>query len=102
MMNVGIDITPIIYGRGVSRYTANLAQSLNNRKSINLSALGYSWRNKAKLEKFVKDNNISSSSLHSTPPSMVELLWKLGKNPVKKNLPQIDLFHSQFCQHLDK
>jgi glycosyltransferase involved in cell wall biosynthesis len=94
MMNVGIDITPIIYGRGVSRYTANLAQSLNNRKSINLSALGYSWRNKAKLEKFVKDNNISSSSLHSTPPSMVELLWKLGKNPVKKNLPQIDLFHS--------
>lgn len=93
-MNIGIDITPIIYGRGVSRYTANLARALNNEKTVHLSALGYSWRNKAKLEKFIEDNHISYSSLSSTPPSLMELLWRLGKNPVKKNLPQIDLFHS--------
>ena len=93
-MNVGLDITPIIYGRGVSRYTANLARALNDKKSVHLSALGYSWRNKAKLEKFIEDNQLEYSSLSSTPPSMMKLLWKLGKNPVKKNLPQIDLFHS--------
>ncbi len=94
MINVGIDITPIIYGRGVSRYTANLAQALNNQESVQLSALGYSWRNKDKLEKFVQDNHISYSSLHSTPPSVVELLWKFGRSSVKKSLPKIDLFHS--------
>jgi len=93
-MNIGIDITPIIYGRGVSRYTANLARVLNNKHSINLSALGYSWRSKAKLEKFVKDSHIPYSSLHSTPPSLMGLMWKLGKRPIKNYLPQIDLFHS--------
>ncbi len=93
-MNIGLDITPIIYGRGISRYTANLAKALNQQKSIHLSTLGYSWRSKAKLEEFVKKNNISSASLHSTPPSLMRLLWQLGKNPVRNILPQIDLFHS--------
>jgi len=93
-MNIGIDITPIIYGRGVSRYTANLAKTLNDRESINLSALGYSWRNRAELEKFVKNNHIQYSSLHSTPPTLMGWLWRLGKNSVESYLPQVDLFHS--------
>ena len=93
-MNIGLDITPIIYGRGVSRYTANLAKSLIEHKSINLSVLGYSWRSKEKLEKFVKDNHIPYSSLHSTPPFLMGMLWKLGKQSVKSHLPKIDLFHS--------
>ncbi len=93
-MKVGIDITPIIYGRGVSRYTANLVKSLNKKGSIKISALGYSWRKKNILEKFVKDNKISSSSIQPTPPSIVEVMWRLGNNQIKKNLPHIDLFHS--------
>ncbi len=93
-MNIGLDITPIIYGRGVSRYTANLARALNNKHSIKLSALGYSWRNKSQLEKFVKNNHFYHSSLHATPPSIMSWLWKLGKKPVAALLPQVELFHS--------
>jgi len=93
-MNIGLDITPIIYGRGVSRYTANLVKALTDRQSVNLSVLGYSWRNRAKLERFVKHNHIPYSSIQSIPPSLMGLFWRFGKHSVESHLPQVDLFHS--------
>lgn len=93
-MNIGIDITPIIYGRGVSRYTSNLIRGLNKRKGVNPSAFGYSLRQKRTLNKFIIDNSINKFSIHSIPPSVMSSLWKFGQNPVKKYLPDIDLFHS--------
>ena len=35
-MKIGIDITPIIYDRGVSRYTSNLVQALAARGDVEL------------------------------------------------------------------
>lgn len=93
-MKIGLDITPIIYGRGVSRYTANLARSLNNHPELALSALGYSWRQRSVLENFVKKNHLPAASLHSIPTMLMGLMWRLGRNSVKKYLPQLDLFHS--------
>jgi glycosyltransferase involved in cell wall biosynthesis len=93
-MNIGFDITPIIYGRGVSRYTQNLIGALNKESTLKISVLGYSWRQKRKLEDFVKEYKISNSTILSIPPSMMGLLWKLNKSQVKNYLPKIDLFHS--------
>jgi len=93
-MNIGIDITPIIYGRGVSRYTSNLVRALNQKAGVQISAFGYSLRQKQLLENFVKKNQIKKNSIHSLPPSIMSSLWKFGQNSVKKYLPSIDLFHS--------
>ena len=93
-MKIGIDITPIIYGRGVSRYTSNLVEVLNKRSSAEVCVFGYSLRRRQILENFIQKNKLKNFSLHSLPPSIMGSLWRMGQNKVKRHLPQIELFHS--------
>jgi glycosyltransferase involved in cell wall biosynthesis len=95
-MNVGIDITSVIYGRGVSRYTSNLIRALAKRKDINLSLYGSSFRQYRELESFVNDSHFlaADSKIQKYPPSILSKLWQLGLNPIKKQLPGLDVFHS--------
>jgi glycosyltransferase involved in cell wall biosynthesis len=93
-MHVGIDITPIIYSRGVSRYTDNLVRELVKQKDVKLSLLGYSTREQAVLKKFTSSVPQARAVLQSYPQSLVQLQWKFGLNPLKKSLPGIDIFHS--------
>jgi glycosyltransferase involved in cell wall biosynthesis len=100
-MNIAIDITPIIYQRGVSRYTKNLALALIQKKH-SLSLFGYSFGQKEFLQNEAKrilaesDSSLSTSSstILPLPQSLMSLMWQLGIFPVKKRLPDAQVFHS--------
>lgn len=96
-MNIGIDASSLVYGRGVSRYTRNLITALSQKPEIELSLYGYSLRRsrqlKSELRKIVK-NSRHQLQVQTIPPKLQSLLWSLGLNKVKKNFSQINLFHS--------
>ncbi|MEN8253402.1 MAG: glycosyltransferase family 1 protein [Patescibacteria group bacterium] len=94
-MNIGIDISSIPYNRGVSRYTSNLLRALTKQKNIKLNLYGSSLRQKQVLENFAKQNHFNEYIFQNYPPRLLlEKLWHLGLNPIKKQMPDIDLFHS--------
>ena len=100
MMNVGIDITATIYGRGVSRYTSNLVRALLNSGKVRLTLYGSSLRQRSELvtiaENLKKETNSKAETvIQSYPPSLYNFLWnKVGYPKIKSLLPSINLFHS--------
>lgn len=110
-MHVGIDISSLIYQRGVSRYTANLVRALLHSNDLQLSLYGSSYRQKKELLRLAKNlfnpvkteeiitrsqKNIFLRSIYlqSWPPTILTWLWSLGLNQIKKIMPNIDVFHS--------
>lgn len=94
-MNIGLDITPIIYQRGVSRYTTNLVAALVRQPNLNLTLYGSSFRQRHTLETFArKYESHTKSVIQPYPPTLQEIMWKVGFNSIKRALPQIDVFHS--------
>jgi len=102
-IQVGIDVTSLTYGRGVSRYTANLVRALLTYAPVSLSLYGSSFRGKKHLEQEISQilNSVPSKNwptkiaLQNYPPSLQNLLWNLlKKNQIKKLLPKIEVFHS--------
>lgn len=100
-MNIGIDITPIIYGRGVSRYTNNLVASLLQEPEINLTLFGSSARQHIELKKIARelikisnDSSKHSAVIQKWPPSAQNIMWKLGLNSLSKSIPNLNVFHS--------
>ncbi len=102
-MNIGIDITSVIYDRGVSRYTSNLLTALASRYDLQLSLYGSSLRQAGRLESYARklknsDRRTMSSIdyvIQKYPPTLQNWLWNVFRmNPVKKVLPHIDVFHS--------
>ncbi|MBU0974091.1 glycosyltransferase family 4 protein [Patescibacteria group bacterium] len=105
-MKIGIDITPAIYHRGVSRYTVNLAKNLNRELGVELSLFASSLRQGVSLKEISKDI-LSYSPKISTqasldkkckilpyPQSILEKMWQFGLNPVSNYLKNLDVFHS--------
>lgn len=96
-MRAGIDITSIIYGRGVSRYTTNLVDALSKRSDVSLELYGSSLRQKPVLEQFAQQRHIPRKDCHfqSYPPKALDVLWNtLGQNQIRKVMPGIEVFHS--------
>ena len=99
-MKIGIDITPIIYDRGVSRYTSNLVQALAQRSDVELRLYGSSLRQKQRLEEFAQQvcrfrSGRHQARIQSYPPKVQEFLWNsLGKNQIRKVFPDVEVFHS--------
>jgi len=100
VMKIGIDITPIIYDRGVSRYTSNLVQALAQRSDVELRLYGTSMRQKQRLEDFAQEvcrfrSGRHQARIQSYPPKVQEFLWNsLGKNHIRKIFPDVEVFHS--------
>lgn len=96
-MRIGIDITSLIYGRGVSRYTRNLVSALSNY-NINLRLFGYSWKKyqwlRWQAEELASYNPSTKFALSHLPPKVIEQMWGFGIKPIKSFLPEIDVFHS--------
>ena len=95
-LRVGIDISAIPYGRGVSRYTANLVRELVQEKDVAVRMLGYSLRQRTQLQEFAK---LTCSACHTRilphPAKLMNILW----NDVHKVSPEfflgdIQVFHS--------
>ncbi len=97
-MNIGIDITSLIYQRGVSRYTSNLVRALAVQPHVELSLFGYSLRQNTLLKKMACEliDYLDEHQLKTQPypPKIQSLLWRLGLNKIQKQLPKIDVFHS--------
>ncbi len=93
-MKVGFDLTPIIYQRGVGRYTQNLVKALQGKSEVKLAGFGYSLRKEAKLDQFIEEVGLTTSEIKGIPPSLMGWLWRFGLQSVKRNLPNIELFHS--------
>lgn len=95
-MQLGFDITSLLYARGVSRYTSNLLRALAKQPGITLNLYGSSFRRKAELQALIKNLKIPTAnvSLQSYPIRVLSKLWSAGLNPVKPRLPKIDIFHA--------
>lgn len=96
MLHIGIDATPTIYGRGVSRYTSNLILSLLERNDISLSLYGSSLRQKTTLKHFAQTLPKTPERVvwQSYPPTALRMLWQLRRNTIASLLPNIAVFHS--------
>jgi glycosyltransferase involved in cell wall biosynthesis len=115
MLKVGIDLTSIIYHRGVSVYTANLYVALSRLSQIELYSYASTGRGLPALQSelaALKKRLSASESQKLTqrgrwqriPPRWGRWCWHyLGCNPVKHLFPAIDVWHSwDFLQPPDK
>lgn len=100
-MNIGFDISSLVFDRGVSRYTSNLIRALLAKKNIKLNLYGASFRQfnylqiqAERLKKRQQYTGQTKLTLQKLPPSLLDLLWRFGLNSIKKQMPKIDLFHS--------
>jgi len=99
-MKIGIDISQIVHGTGVSFYTASLVENLARIDNENEYVLiGSSLRLRNVLNEFVvqikKINNNFSSKIIPLPPILAEPLWnKFRFSSIEKFIGQIDVFHS--------
>lgn len=91
-MRIGIDVSPIIYGTGVSLYTKNLvAALLEIDKENDYMLIGYSLR---KLGIF-KETFGTKVKTFPLPPALMDIVWnKLHILPVEWLIGDVDIFHS--------
>ena len=96
---IGIDMTPILYNRGVSRYTSSLINALA-KEDVGIRLFGSSFRqNKnlkvlsSKLSKDIKSNH--KPSILSFPPSFLSRMWYgVGRLHIESLMPKVDVFHA--------
>jgi len=96
MINIGFDLTSLIYQRGVSRYTTNLVRAIAQQPNVSCSYYASTWRQKRLLTKLI-DQNLPVAQqeiIQDYPVSLLGKIWQLGFNPVSKLLPQINIFHA--------
>jgi len=96
-MRIGIDITPILYGTGVSQYTENLIKNLFLVDKKNEYVLyGGSLRRRAELVDFAsKLNGNFTCKFYYIPPTLADIIWnRLHRCEIEKLIGDIDVFHS--------
>jgi len=100
MLKAGIDISSVVYGRGVSRYTTNLVRSLLLKPEMQLSLYGTSLRQNKELTKIAQDlkketGRKAHTVIRPHPPSLYTFLWNQLRYPgIRSVLKDIDIFHS--------
>lgn len=98
-MKIGIDITSLIYNRGVSRYTSNLVLALMETDNI-IHLFGSSLRQKKVLSTFAENlehhyQRVVPTDFQSWPPKLQTFLWHtLKRNTFSENTKHVDVFHS--------
>ena len=95
-MHLGIDITSLLYGRGVSRYTRNLLIALNQLPKLQFSLYGTTFRRRRELLNQIQQLHLKNEAhlVQAYPISLVSKLWQFGLNPIRERLPRIDVFHA--------
>ena len=98
-MKIGIDISQIVYGTGVSVYTKNLVKSLLEVDDKDEFLLfGGSLRQRKLLKDFISSlssfRNVSGK-VFFIPPKLADILWnKLHILPIDSLFGKVDVFHS--------
>lgn len=97
-MKIAIDISPIVYGTGVSTYSRNLVTNLLKIDMENEYILfGGSLRRRSDLRIFIDTIKKYSpqDKIFPIPPTFADILWnKLHILPIEKLVGGIDVFHS--------
>ncbi len=96
-MKIGIDISQVIYGTGVSNYTENLVKALLLQDKKNEYLLfGGSLRRRADLKTFVSELKGNFESKFFPVPQMLgDILWnRLHILPIERLVGDLDVFHS--------
>jgi len=99
-MKIGIDISQIVHGTGVSFYTRNLVKALAKIDKKNQYLLfGGSLRRKDILHDFANEvqeiNKNFSSKIITLPPTLAEPLFnRCHYLPIERFIGRIDVFHT--------
>lgn len=100
-LTLGIDITPILYNRGVSRYTSNIVHALASLPDKpNFRLFGSSFRANRQIHTLAKDLSESIDSTNkptilSFPPSFLKTMWYgAGRLHIESLMPKVDVFHA--------
>lgn len=98
-MKIGIDVSSLAYSRGVSRYTGNLIAALAELPNQQLYLYASSARAQDKIRTSVKNYLANSPrqpqlKIQGFPPSLLDKIWRFGFNPIRKQFPELDVFHS--------
>ena len=96
-MKIGIDVSQVVYGTGVSKYTRNLVNALLKIDSKNEYILfGGSLRRVSDLKKF--HNDLAGNSILKTfpiSPVIADFIWnKVHAFPIENFVGEVDVFHS--------
>lgn len=96
-MRIGIDISQVVYGAGVSQYTMNLVGSfLKIDKKNEYVLFGGALRRLNDLNHFTK--NLSGNFVkrfYPLSPTMLDFLWnRIHKMPIENFVGNVDVFHS--------
>lgn len=96
-MRIGIDISQIVYGTGVSVYTRELVKNLLKiDKDNNYVLFGGSMRLQRNLREFslsLKGN--FETKIVSIPPTIADFIWnRIHRFKIERLVGRIDIFHS--------
>jgi len=96
-MKIAIDLSPILYGTGVSHYRENLVRNLLKIDKTNEYLLyGGSFRRfnelKDRIKKLSKDQEVKTFPI---PPTLADIIWnKLHILPIEKLIGSVNLVHT--------
>jgi len=94
-MKIGIDISQIVYGTGVSVYTKNLVENLLKVDKENEYSLFFASLRRKIANKFQIPNSKFQIRSFKIPPTLLEILWnRLHIFPVENFVGDVDVFHS--------
>lgn len=103
MLNIGLDFSCVVYDRGVSRYTYNLAESLISLQkgdNFKMHLFGSSYRQKDKIINKItqiesQTKNKFDYEIQNNSFSFLKLKWNLLKqNKIKSIWPDLDIYHT--------
>lgn len=96
-MKIAIDLSPIIYGTGVSNYRINLVKNLLKIDSVDEYILfGGSMRRMSELKtKILEISGKSKVDVFPIPPRVADFVWnRLHLFPIEKLIGEVDLVHT--------
>lgn len=94
-MRITMDISSIVYNRGVSFYTTNLVRNIKKVISAadTLSLFGASFGNYNALKVFSREIGVVSK-LYPVPPSLATLAFHATPCPIDLFINEADIFHT--------
>jgi len=96
-MKIGVDISQIVYGTGVSVYTKNLVMALLKLDQENSYTLFFSSLRRKLDYSFINELTSSRVNLkkYKLPPTALELFWnRLHILPIENFVGRVDIFHA--------
>lgn len=95
-MKIGIDVSQVIYGTGVSRYTKHLTTAMLRADSdFEFTLFGGSLRRKKELDTWIHRLAPTSSKTYLLSPQALNILWNTFHFlPVEALIGPVDLVHT--------